>query len=466
MSADQDSQKIVAMAWDPKNPAALVLPRAIPLPASQEGDRIHAMQINTMLSHTGVGANEHEIAALMQLLAAAEGYSQMKPATQRTWNARKTLSKAYRAALRECLCQWEEAQEKGVMADDTNEATNEENDNNIEMLKLVFAITHLSEIFLLAPPAEFTSSSLEYYEDVFVTPGALTAETVRYLRHHHVTPALQQLEPDIVLEIRESFHPDQIDQGKPYWFLLQALVKHGNLEQAWDLLTRHSLYRRANYAIPMDDNGNIRDNEYPTLPLQNARDGFEDLRRLLLSAPLPGGRDEEYDVGLDGPPTPRQEAKLLQGVPTNAYQLWETSQTTIEGNDFPINYNPSAANSTRQAWIEYVCDSENVKLLKRQIPQLETILKILRGDLSGVKFDNWAEALLCELIYKDPAIQPRWIQQRAEKLMEQYPRGHALDKCLLDIMKGSAGSLLSALYTFGGGSGAALPATMVRSTIE
>ncbi|CAB9505580.1 expressed unknown protein [Seminavis robusta] len=459
------SPSAFGMAWDPKNPSALVLPRAIQVPSQQQDEaRVVAMQINTMLSHSGVGCNEHEVSALMQLLDAHQAHSELTPSVSKSWNTLKTLSKAYRAALRECLVQWED---HWIEMDENNNdnSMTEGNNNmqqpaldkeNLEMLKLVYAITHLSEIFILPPPPEMTSS-LDYYADAFSIPGALTADTVRYLRHHHTAPALQMVDPDVLQELMDSLHPDQVDDGAPYWLLLNTLVKHGNLEQAWALLSRHSACQRAMRSRDdMDDDGD------EALLLEKDREAFQDLERLLLSAPLPGGRDDANDAGLDAKHNNRpREETLLEGISTTDYQLWETSDTTLEGTDFPVHYNPRAASTKRHAWQQYVLDLESVHRLARKIPQLDGILKILSGNIKQAVFDNWAEALLAELIYVNPTIVPGNIQVRAEKLMQKYPPVHEqMDDVLLSIMQGSSGRVMESLFAFGGASGAALPATV------
>ena len=460
-----------AMAWDPKCPAALMLPEKPSGDQQQTGTA--ALQIHSILSHTGVGCNEHELSALIQLLDAYEVHTSRKPSERSSWNNTKALSKAYRAALRECLSRWEDhlADLEDKMEEDNINNTDSDNDEveldveNLELLKLVYAITHLSEIFLLPAPPE---ASLEYYSDSFHIPGAITADTVRYLRHHHTVSAVQQVDPDFIDEISNSLHPDQINDGEPYWSLMNALVRRGNLEEAWALLSRHSLFQRAVDATDMESL-----DEYDAMVLQQDKEAFLDLRRIFLSAPLPGGRDESDDVGLDGPNnrdledrSPRKET-LLEGLEQDAYQMWETSRTTSEGTDFPVTYNPRAASLARSTWHQYIIDLESVKRLRRKIPQVEPIMDILMGKLKRVPFESWAEALLAELIYGNPSILPGNIHVRAEAMMKKYPQTNGeMDQVLLEIMKGNAGTVIEVMHAFGGASGAALPATMVRMFLE
>lgn len=453
-SQQQPARKPAAIAWDPKCPAALLIPGK---PAGDQATA--ALQINSVLSHTGVGCNEHEVSALLQLLEAHEAHTSMSPSARTAWNNTKNLSKAYRAALRECLSRWEDhlaEWEDSAMKDD--EETPQDLDvENLELLKLVYAITHLSEIFLLPPPAE---ASLEYYDDPFHIPGAITADTVRYLRHHHTSNAVAQQDPDVLDELMNSLHPDQVGGGKPYWNLMNILVRRGDLTQAWSLLSRHSLNRRA---VEATNIGSL--DEYDAMMLEKDKVGFQDLRRILLSAPLPGGREDSDDVGLDSSTSESQssEETLLEGVETSAYQMWETSRTTAEGADFPTSYHPSSVAHKRVVWHQYIVGMDSVKRLHRKIPQLEPIIEILLGKLKKVPFESWAEALLAELIYGNPSILPSNIYKRAEFYMKKYPRMNGeMDDVLLEIMKGNAGTVVQVMQAFGGASGAALPATMVR----
>ena len=501
-------RKVTAMAFDAKNPAALLLPVA---PSSDNNnnnnDRIVALQINTIFSHTGVGCNEHEIAALSQIMDAHERHSEVTPAKlRRSWHVLKALSKAYRGALRDCLFRWEDnlLELEEANNKNNNDMTDSNNNNNatrlvgeqqhldvehLELLKLVYAVAHLSEIFLLPPPSDVTSTA-SYNDNLFDIPGGLTADLVRYLRHHHTVDALQQVDPDVLQELRGSMHPDQVDNGEPYWKLMNTFVQRGNLEQAWALLSRHSLCRRAADAAVYDDNndttamdggGNHTMEEHEEVTLEKVREGFADLQRILCSAPLPGGRDDADDIDL-GPVDGEEDGAhnesnkpnhdiMLENVEPDGYKRWETSRTADssgydQGSDFPLKYTPLHASRVFENWKQYIIDLPSIAQLKRRIPQLETMLDILMGKLKGMVFDNWAEHLLTELIYQNPMIRPVNIHVRAKKLMAQYSNNSGMNRgemneVLLNIMQGNAGSAIEVLFAVGGGSGAALPATMV-----
>lgn len=92
----------------------------------------------------------------------------------------------------------------------------------------------------------------------------------------------------------------------------------------------------------------------------------------------------------------------------------------------------------------------------------------------GQSHDSWEEALCSELLYKYPTIHESNISIRAEAVMTNFRERRRPGKTsnlnvydssfqhiVLAIMTKSADKALQALHSFGGGSGAAMPATMV-----
>lgn len=113
--------------------------------------------------------------------------------------------------------------------------------------------------------------------------------------------------------------------------------------------------------------------------------------------------------------------------------------------------------------------------LMNKLPFLQTaVLDVLTGDSDPMSFGGWEEALLYELLYKQPNIHPDDISVRAESLMEQHNLNSnadndgegetatemAFQKVILSVMNGDAGKAINTVFTFGGGSGAALPAAV------
>jgi hypothetical protein len=439
------------MAWDPRAPATLLLP-TVDADASNNNNKDGAPSsffMNTTISHDGVGCNTHETSCLMNLLDANDVYLESKVGNL----AHKSLSKVYRKALCECLEGWDK--ELASKGDDVDLAVHTE---SLELLKIAYAVTHLSETFLLLAPND---SALDYYENTSLLPGAVTADTVRYLRLHHMGDASAGADESVVDQMLDSLHPDQVGGGTVYWKLVVSYLVRGCLEEAWALLSRHSICRRS-----FDDTIEALD-EYHETTLAEDREGFLALRDILLSAPLPGGRNDEHDDGNEEEEGEDEEEiqEYLEGIPASAYRLWETGQASREGagGDYPATFNPHAAQHVYRNWKQALAALPALHKLKRRVPQLNTLLAILSGDFKRIEFDSWAEALCAELLYKLPNLRPDDMNVRAARVMEQYgvfTKG-GFEEVVLSVMKGNAGRVIQVMHELGGGSGAALPAVMV-----
>jgi Nup85 Nucleoporin len=464
MSSTKPTRTTRAMAWDPTSPATLLLPTVDSTTAAKDG----AFRLDMFLSHDGVGCNSHESSALMNILDAHEAYLSSKTGS---WKSLKALSTAYRKALWNCLRGWEEDlgnTDNGGDGggDDYLESSRE----NMELLKIIYAVTHLSEVFLLLPPS---NSALDYYEHTAYMPGAVTADLVRYLRFHHMSDPYASVEPDpnVLEEVLESMHPDQAGgDGAIYWKLVETLLIRGCLEDVWSLLSRHSIFRRS-----LDVSVESLD-EYHAATLNEDREGFFALRALLLSAPLPGGRNDLHDAAFDyaGDDNNDEEEgaeddELLEGIPLSGYRMWETGRMDSgdsAAGDVPHSFNPHAASQKFQTWTQHLNTLTAVHKLKRRIPQIEIVLSILSGNLKNVEFESWAENFCAELLYKLRTLRPDDMHTRASRIMEKFGvtlKG-SMEETVLSVMKGNAGRVVEVVYNMGGGSGAALPSVMVSRT--
>lgn len=425
-SIDETRKRVRAVAWDPRSPATLMIPSA-------KGE------MDTFLSHDGVGCNSFETSALMELLDARDAYLQHEDGV-----VVRTASRAYRKALADCVLGWEA------------EVTETEQEN-LELLKIAYAVTHLSETFLLLTPPNDSFLS-EYYENTSSLPGAVTADTVRYLRLHHMADPAAQLDDALMDDLEVSLQPDQLDGGEPYWNLVESYVIRGCLHDAWALLSRHSLRRRGAEALTLETM-----DEYQAATLAQDQDGFRALEALLMSAPLPGGRTDEFDADFQWEEEDNRQEGLLEGIPPSAYRLWESNMSKRGSGDFPVNFQSNAALHIYHSWQQAVKALPEVQLLTRRIPQLSRLLPILTGDLKGVEFDSWADELCAELLYKIPNIRLADMHIRATKIMNKYDvseEQESVNQMILSIMMGNAGRVVEVLHELGGGSGAALPSVM------
>jgi hypothetical protein len=281
------------------------------------------------------------------------------------------------------------------------------------------------------------------------------------LRLHHMGDASAGADESVVDQMLDSLHPDQVGEGTVYWKLVVSYLVRGCLEEAWALLSRHSICRRS-----FDDTIEALD-EYHETTLAEDREGFLALRDILLSAPLPGGRNDEHDDGNEEEEEGEEEEvqEYLEGIPASAYRLWETGQASREGagGDYPASFNPHAAQHMYRTWQQALTVLPALNKLKRRVPQLNTVLAILSGDFKGIEFDSWAEALCAELLYKLPNLRPDDMNVRAARVMEKYGafiKG-GFEEVVLSVMKGNAGRVIQVMHELGGGSGAALPAVIV-----
>jgi len=418
--------------------------------------------------------------------------------------------------LSNCVIEWSE--DLGKQQSDNDNENNNDNDNKKEdelqqqqqdqdLLKATYAITHLSEIFLLFPSRQndYTmdmdmginmnmnmnmNDGFGYEDGTVGLPGAVTADTVRYLRLHHLGDAADLVDPAVLEKLYELLSPDLYgddhddnssgDGGNLYWDLLQAYFVRGCLEDAWALLSHHSIVLRF---LELEDQQDSL-NDYQAASLAEDREGFQALKNILLSAPLPGGRNNRFDEGFDtdnensdngeggsdGGNATAVEEELIDGVSTSAYRLWETSSgngSSINGRteDYPASFEPHAANQIHQYWKQAIDGIPALQRLRRRMPQLNRLLALLCGNFRDFQFGSWQEELCAELLYKNSSIRLEDIHVRAAALMKNHQdydtdEIDSIDEIFLTIMKGNAGEAVRAMHGFGGGSGAALPAVM------
>jgi hypothetical protein len=543
-----------AIAWDPTGTVALsICPSHKNNNTPSSSNEKEAMNLDVFLSHDGTGCPDEETTCLLEYLDARDEWiasatnGQSISISDRN-GAMARLSKDYRAALTRCIEKLEEKNQRDAEKegeDDEVRMGEKEGDDgtndNLELLDLTSSLSYLVEIFLL-PSA---SSGGSRFKDPNTTTskldgpsGSLTADTVRYLRHHHansnglldnfeVAEMLDSDQPEYYKFPASSTPPDLSGPYEyPYWNLLLHLVRRGDLEMAWHVLSHHSGCRHAEKEA-MADWGEEHSAEF---------EGFASIRSLLLSAPIPGGRGDGYcdNSGLldhlDGDELEEEEEKrlaqgpgeqydedalgmevedinapMMQGVPRNAYLLWEpaprqgnrlrtlryrgelrrcgqwdanAADESLDSLLLPEGYQPRAAQSSFQTWQDIVrqqfpntggigSGDSSLSVLFRRFPQLEQILSTLLGVVHphiNNATCHWSEVLLSELLYSRPEIMPDDIAIRAKVAMSSCGELSGLDEIILSIMKGNAADVVTAMFTsLGGLSGAALPATVVRT---
>lgn len=354
-----------AMVWDPKAPSSLIMPSV------KEGK----LEFTKFYANDGIGAHAVETSALLQILTASPSH------------------KSYRRILDACIDEFQQADDRPSF-------------ESLELLKLLYAVTHLTETHVLQTPT--------------------MADTIPYLRHHHMETV------DIGELLEKTRHPEE---RKDYWIMLRQLVIRGCLSDAWGLLTYHSACQRA-YS------SDVTLDAYHASQRETDLQGFQALKAILECAPLPGGRTDLYDAEEEDDNEQENTTPLMMGVRPLDYKLWKT--------------NPQAAMASWRTWQSQI---ETVGVFLQREPRLMPILQILRGDFSSTVFEDWSEALCAELLYVRPNLRMEDLPIRMARVMQSFGEGQTV---LLSILEGDYGQIVESLYKdLGGGSGAALPATMV-----
>jgi len=353
-------------------------------------------------------------------------------------------------------------------------------------------------------------------------PGSVTADTVRYLRFNHLPDVYDAIgtTAEEVERMINSEQPEHYDGdgdgggGALFWNLVDAHAMRGCLAEAWAVLTHHSAVRRFSAAAARGDLDGVGGGAVGAAAagaaalvddpvLLEDRDAFAMLKGLMFCAPIPGGIDQANDAGLDSDEDDDDEdnaemmgldeaggddyTRLVAGVPRDSYKMWdggdddgaasggESGRAGGRRNDaIPGSFHPKAAANRHRTWSALVNDAVNqsgpLQSLTRRIPRIRRLLSILGGrfgDSSGVSFRSWDEALVAELLYVRPSIRPIDIAVRAQIAMKRHgldagedDSATAVEGIVLSVMRGDAGSAVISLQSYGGSSGAALPATM------
>ena len=558
--SSSSSIEVKTVAWDPKSPATLLVPTIVDDTnydnngdGDGDGGQNNNMVMNYMLCDSGVGCNTFESSAIMNLLDARDAYLERKSnSSGHLHRDLRQLSKQYRKALANCINEWSDdlgkRREEGDEEEESSAQDQQQQQDDgvaLELLRMAYAVTQLSETFLLLPSSSAAmqqqdidngnsnrNSNMMYvglYEDndTWNLPGAVTADTIRYLRLHHLYDAEDLFDPSVMEELNQLWQPDQYGDdddvtGKAYWDLVEAYLVRGCLEDAWAVLSHHSIVRRfveMEEQMLQEDADNVNNgvggglNDYQAASLAEDREGFRALKSILLSAPLPGARNNLSDEGFDDDndndndndidnenntkgndqkgdarnannnnATIEAEEEFIEGVPTSAYCLWETSgkgsgsSNSSRTGDYPVNFEPNAAYQVYRYWKQAIDSIPALQRLRRRIPQLNKLLALLSGNFRDMEFGSWQEELCAELLYKNPNIRLVDMNVRAAALVQKhssnndYNQNHhgpadTIDEIVLTIMKGNAGEVVKVMHEFGGGSGAALPAVMVRTVL-
>ena len=559
------NKTILATIFDPKSPATLLIKTRNDDDDINDDDKSNddgnvdtqKPLFETLLSDDGAGCNAEEIQCLIRIIDVHQKYHEQNSANS------TLLCKAYRSQLMHCIQQLEERFLVGSKDEHDAIIITAEIKNN-ELLKMTHAIAHLAEIFLcdtrstpvmsetairslpLPSSNQLAASSNNYNinnnnsasfyntsmpKKEFNQMGIVTADTIRYLRFHHLQDIDEyahtflfdstsgntddnddEEEGCTIMDMLESHQPEQwypnnSDKGNmpPFWLLVRKLMHRGLLRDAWHVLSKHSACERATHKyLQQEQGGSMSGGGYIDQTIQEDIEAFSLIEKLLSFAPIPGGRvdkddsatgsksfgiEDSNDVMMeeeddDDDDDENGEDDWWNGLTLDAYKLWNTTNNTSDVNDgggmndSPLDFNIHAIMNVYTSWkmmiTSFLNSNPALKNLTRRIPYLQSCVwdTILNTEESFDGNDNnWAERLVAELLYAKPNIRRDDIASRALVHMQdcglftdKNDCGHQIfEGIVLEVMRGNAGTVIEALHSFGGASGAALPSTMVSN---
>jgi hypothetical protein len=475
------------MAFDPKFPSAYYVNNSYQSNQNQS--------FRFILSDDGTGCNSEETSALYKLLDARdEYYTTHKEESVMDMREARRLSRKYRQILLECQTLWRDrlnlnqreiSDENDHGGDSTTMEISEDyhttdilrrEEGNLALFESTLGILQLSEIYLLGPTQDGDNF------DEINTSGIVTADTVRFLRQNymqsafssiqHLLPQSMSLDEFLSQTRPEDYTPLHREQNlTPFWILIRKLVIRGCLEETWDILKTHSVFRRCEDCMSQE-----MITSTPSSTLSNDYEAFHLTKILLLTAPLPGGINSLDDSGLfllddfEEKSIEMYDQESYENISSFSFKLWDidfdnskklSNQPTSE---FTASFNIHMAYKVYTSWKKSMINKlkTNVILLNR-IPALKTCiwdLILYPSDNLIHTNDSWSEILAYELIYIQPDIKKedvhiRWSAAINRRITEKRMVS-ILDVPKL-IMEGNASIALECLHTWGGKSGAALP---------
>jgi hypothetical protein len=448
----------VTGTFDPKSPSTFIA-------QSLSTSSSTPSPFNVILAEDGIGCNAEETSALMRVIEARDNFqsgggAENGAAADNGYVYQpKALCKAYRNELTGCIQQWE-ARMEASGTDSHNDDDRQKEEDSIDLLKLTHTFLHLCETYLLDDEESDLLAS---------GAGIVTADTVRYLRYNHMLDvnAYVDVDMDYLLDLDqpEQYGNERTSDGTgmtPYWALLRKLVLRGCLEEAWAVLSRHSACKRSHQILASTSGG------YVDPSVKEDNEAFALIRALLLSAPIPGGRNDAYDDCLgqeeDDDDMEQDSDEVLGGIPQDAYKQWNVDVNSDSEFNFHAIFN--LYKSWKRTIIEMLKSHVPLRNLMRRLPMLQSCIfdVILNTFACFQDVDGWDERLTAELIYVRPQISKEDIHIRASDHMENCSAiggtRKDVETIIIQTMQGNAGRVIQALNDYGGGSCAALPAAM------
>ncbi|KAG7359741.1 Nup85 nucleoporin [Nitzschia inconspicua] len=457
------------LAWDPKCPVLLLRVAE----DDDDNDNNDKRLIKVHMDYSagpGVGCNKYESSAIMALLDARDEYLQNTGAIG-SYPAMQNVCQKYCQVLSKCNEEWSEA----LRASENDMEIDEEvqksslNHEALELLTVVHALTQLSATYLLLPNNKrglFAggTSLFNHFADMVRMDGAATADTVRFLRRHCLGSVDQEFDESDLQELEKVMQPDQWNGGDLYWALVEGAMIRGCLDYAWALLSNHSCNKALN-EYEKNKDGSL--DEFRIAAYEEDKKGFEALEAILLSAPLPGGRndDDDFDFGQNSLPydSSFDGEMYIQGIKASAYRYWDVNPSLRGPRDSEDHFEPREAYALWKEWQEAIESNPDLKKIRSRIPQLNKLLDMLCGKFGDIQFNSWQEELCAGLLYQTPNIKMDDMYARTARIMENHQESGfgTLADGIVKVMKGNAGEVMALASGLGGSTAAALPAVMM-----
>lgn len=478
--------------WHPQDPNQLVLP-SISTESSQEASSKSTGLVGAL--RYGVAevqssdCTEFEQLALTRILEAHAGYHNYdrepsdhaqtprrgKEGAEARFLRIQDLSRQYVLSIRDCVEGWEAAITRRRMAamtarqgsaneDNMDVEVNEEDLENLMMLKYVYGLVALSSTYLrfVSPLSPLCMRGGVGPWDY---PGLVSADLVRFLREAY--PIMKDRQPQEVLGRDDIPGTDDVVD----WEMVRSFVLSGLLEPAWLCLQRDPIYLAAKQEISYV--GLVKDGALMR-SYQGIVEDTEVMGVLLLLAPLPGGRAV---TPLDDGQVEQMIEELVECDSVSDLRPSDAMGWDAAGD----GYSHREANRKHQLWQRAVREYIQVrKTLEYKRVEFDPLLSVMAGNLRDVRFESWAGELCATVLYKTPSMTPHQVSDCAARIAgdskyltcdnennvvpvqttDLVP--FRVVEGLLSIMNGRVGDAICLLWTLGGWSGAALNSVIVR----